>query len=63
MHRWPRVISKPDVLFNLYVIGCERWAWMRQVQHPLYRNIMTNGLDLTPEEGPAWEELQPISVA
>lgn len=58
-----RLSLEHDVLFNLYVIGHERWAWMHQVRHPLYRNIMANGLDLTPEAAPVREELQPPIVA
>lgn len=42
-----------DVLFNLYVISHERWAWMQKVRHPLYRNIMADGVDFTPEPAEA----------
>lgn len=55
-----RLSLEHDVLFNLYVIGRERWAWMRQVQHPLYRNIIAHGIDLLPEGEPARAKLQPV---
>ncbi|HIQ06048.1 MAG TPA: nucleotidyltransferase domain-containing protein [Anaerolineae bacterium] len=53
-----RLSLEHDVLFNLYVIGRERWAWMRQVGHPLYRNIIAHGVDLIPEVELAGEEWQ-----
>lgn len=38
-----------EVLFNLYVTSHERWVWMQKVRHPLYRNIMADGVNLTLE--------------
>lgn len=35
------------VLFNLYVLSQTRWAWMQAINHPLYRQISTDGLTLT----------------
>lgn len=37
-----------DVLFNLYVIEQERWAWMEAIKHPLYCQIVAQGINLTP---------------
>jgi hypothetical protein len=37
-----------DVLFNLYIVGQERWGWMQAIKHPLYRQIVAEGIDLTP---------------
>lgn len=42
-----RVSLNTDVLFNLYVIDQERWTWMGEVDHPLYRQISDEGVDLT----------------
>lgn len=44
-----RLSLEHDVLFNLYVISHERWLWMKRVRHPLYRNIVADGLDLVVE--------------
>ncbi|MGH2543775.1 MAG: nucleotidyltransferase family protein, partial [Ardenticatenaceae bacterium] len=40
-----------DVLFNLHIIGQDRWEWMRQIRPPLYRAIRAEGIPLprTPE--------------
>ena len=35
------------VLFNLYVLSQTRWTWMQAINHPLYRQISTDGLALT----------------
>lgn len=43
-----RVSLDHDVLFNLYVIEQERWEWMQEINHPLYRNIVHTGIDLLP---------------
>lgn len=43
-----RISLDHDVLFNLYVIEQERWEWMQAIGHPLYRQIMDEGVDLTP---------------
>jgi predicted nucleotidyltransferase len=43
-----RVSLNYDVLFNLYVIEQERWAWMEAIKHPLYRQIVVQGIALTP---------------
>ena len=48
LNRGARLSLDHEVLFNLYVIDEERWAWMRQIRHPLYRNIERNGVDLMP---------------
>jgi uncharacterized protein len=37
-----------DVLFNLYIVAQERWGWMKAINHPLYRQILAEGMDLTP---------------
>lgn len=38
-----------DVLFNLYVIGQERWQFMKENGYPLAQNIEREGIALTPE--------------
>ncbi|MCA9927579.1 MAG: nucleotidyltransferase domain-containing protein [Anaerolineales bacterium] len=41
-----RVSLDCDVLFNLYVVEQERWLWMGEINHPLYRRIVKDGVDL-----------------
>jgi predicted nucleotidyltransferase len=43
-----RVSLDHDVLFNLYVVERERWVWMQEINHPLYRRITNEGVDLVP---------------
>ena len=55
--RWPvkdriltigaRLSLDHDVLFNLVVVSQARWAWMNQINHPLSRSIVAEGIDLT----------------
>ncbi len=44
-----RVSLEYDVLFNLYVIGRERWQAMKAMDYPLARNIEREGIRLAPE--------------
>ena len=43
-----RISLENDVLFNLYVIEQSKWKWMQEIDHPLYRRIIDEGIDLTP---------------
>lgn len=61
--RWPvrdriltigsRLSLEHDVLFNIVVVGWARWATLEQIRHPLYRAVITEGIDITPELVPA----------
>jgi hypothetical protein len=42
-----------DVIFNLFPYTQERWNWMASIRHPLWRSIIAEGIDLTPELSPA----------
>ena len=44
-----RVSLDYDVLFNLYVIGQERWQFMKENGYPLAQNIEREGIALTSE--------------
>ncbi len=41
-----RLSLNHEVLFNLYVLTEERWAWMQGINHPLYRQILQDGIPL-----------------
>jgi predicted nucleotidyltransferase len=45
-----RVSLEQDVLFNIYPLSLARWKWMEEIQHPLYRTVRQEGLDLLPEK-------------
>ncbi len=40
-----------DVVFNVQVIGIERWKWMSEVGFSLYRNIERDGILLFRRDG------------
>lgn len=44
--RGARLSLDYGVLFNLYVIGLERWNWMKQSRYPLFRSVSKEGIDL-----------------
>ncbi len=44
-----RASLEHNVLFNLYVIGQERWQFMKEMGYPLVQNIEREGIRLTPE--------------
>lgn len=48
-----RVSLEYDVLFNLYVIGQERWQFMKEMGYPLVQNIEREGIRLALEREPA----------
>lgn len=41
-----RLSLEHDVLFNLYVVSQERWTWMTEIRHPLYRSVASDGIPL-----------------
>lgn len=54
-----RVSLDHDVLFNLYIVEREQWVWMQEINHPLYRRVASEGVELVPatvmnEKWSAW---------
>ena len=35
-----------EVLFNMFTLSSQRWNWMKEINHPLYRNIQKDGIEL-----------------
>lgn len=44
-------LDADDVVFNIQVIGIERWKWMSEAGFSLYRNVERDGILLFRREG------------
>ena len=46
LKRGARLSMENDVLFNLHIIGLERWEWMKKIRFPLYRSIVEDEVEI-----------------
>ena len=44
--RGARLSLDYGVLFNLYIVGLERWNWMKQSRYPIFRTISKEGIEI-----------------